>query len=523
MKKLIVGCACALIGCGTPESIAENSVEVESVNQAATVGQGNVNQGNVNQGNVNQGNVNQGAALGVMVVNRGSFNFRTGASQTHVYPKLSGSQLGGTTSSGSTLWLPTSSTAWPPLATFGVQKMDQYGSIVSPLKNMRIIGISTDSGNYGAGDAVNMLAPAYRPSSGPILSTVAKTAPSVVIGPIGWPTASPNADIVFYQTQILADNGTWQDFCPTAPGRPPNAAVFTEGYFDPTGAYRTTNTQYMGIACWDGTAVKCMRWGYKPWKSLTPTSGGPAVPLKNLYTSCTRAAMADYCGNNTSYTQPETRIDLWDAYGFIPKSPMGNAWTNAQGEALAFSAESAFDPAGAVCVVRERLYQINMNEVSCPSTFYFNNGSATCTNGNPSLPPGSWSSCGPKGTVVRSGYIFERGKLNDCVVNAVLRTSRTPLVYAASWTSACNHSPNSTGATLGSDCNCITTSVCQKPGYRPDWLPWSKCCEMDANGHQIQFNTSGQGWNQYCKAEADWLASRPFASCSLSSTQMSSQ
>jgi hypothetical protein len=175
-------------------------------------------------------------------------------------------------------------------------------------------------------------------------------------------------------------------------------------------------------------------------------------------------------------------------------------------------------------MVRERLYEIDQNDVYCPSTYYFTNGSATCTNGNPSLPPGTWSSCGPKGTTVISGYIFERGKMNDCLVNAAVHTARKPLVYTASWTSACNHSPNGTGPTLGEDCNCVTLAVCRKAGNRPDGLPWSKCCEMDETGHQVPLQDSvtsafrgrslatyvGRGWNQYCAAQASSGSSSVF-------------
>jgi ADYC domain len=512
MRKVVISCVVVFWGCAV-DLAQEQTSEVAVDRQAQNVNQGNVNQGNVNQGNVNQGNVNQGSTLGVMVVDTRDFFFGT----THVGVQLDGSRLGGIPYGATgTVWLPTNSSGGAPMATFTVRHLDENDTFGPPQK-MRIIGSFTDSGNYGPSDAVNMLAPPYRPKPP---RTMVGSLGTTAKGPVALIPFSPNSDIVFYQTQILTRDGTWQDFCQTREGHPPNAAVFTQKWFDAMGNLSDFGPR-MGISCWDGTAVKCMRWGYKPWASLTPISGGPAVRLEPLFASCARAAMADYCGNSTSYTAMDTRIDLWDAFGFIPKSPKTLEWTTAAGDVQAFSDESAFDDRGAVCMVRERLYEIDRDDVFCPSTYYFDNGSRYCINRNPALSEGMWSSCGPKGVWEVSGYIFERGRMNDCVAQAT-RTSRKPLVFIASWTSACNHPPTVQGATLGEDCNCVTASVCHKSGTRGDGMPWSKCCEMDATGHQIHQqvyavnlpsgNVSrdlGLGWNSYCVAEAARLLSLP--------------
>ena len=201
-----------------------------------------------------------------------------------------------------------------------------YGQPVSAVRQGRIVGTFQDTGPWGSGDAANLMQPQYKSPWG------------------------PNLDVRFYQVQYLSDAGVWTDFCPTEAGKPPNAAVFFNGYIDAAAKWYGSS-QYIGVACADGTATKCMRWGYKPWRTLNPGTG--PVALDQLWRSCYQAAMADYCKDGVTHTVPGTIIDVWDRYGFIlpvPESQAFNSPWDAAGPS-AFSAEASFNASG-TCISR---------------------------------------------------------------------------------------------------------------------------------------------------------------------------
>ncbi len=96
--------------------------------------------------------------------------------------------------------------------------------------------------------------------------------------------------------------------------------------------------------------AKCVRWGYKPWKTLE------AISLRDYHQACTRMARADYCGNGISHTKDGTIIDLYDRLGIQEKT---------KDNGMVF--EAAWGTDGAVLIHRPRysetLGQIQQN---CP-------------------------------------------------------------------------------------------------------------------------------------------------------------
>lgn len=496
-------------GCGiTVEEEAGVDERVGVLRQA-----GKTDQGKTDQGKTDQGKTDQGQMMTRLVINRGSWRVRQGSTAsytTNLYGDLAlessnrpGTRLIGRSGSTSyavstTSYIYDQDGSWrynlytgtwvqngQPLAYFYGHEVNTYGSF-GPLRELRVVNTMMDNGPYnsaGFSDSANLLSEPYRTQLG-----------------------ANSTDIRFYKVQIKnqTDPNRWDDLCQaTGPG---NKAIFMPGYFDWSGDYQT-NPQFMGVTCWDGTAAKCMRWGYRPWRSLTHPTSGPQS-LDPLWRSCVRAARADYCGNGTSFTDNGKQIDIWDRYSFIAKTPESTRWVDSSGRAEAYSDESAFDEDGAVCLVRERLYSYDFASAQCPMVSTYLNGGEYCTQ---PTSGGSWSSCGPKGVVSSPTNIFDRGSLSTCDVVA----TRPPLVYVASYDSGCStHGPTETGRALGADCNCVTKYVCSLPG-RPQngkmWGHyWRECCAEDADGHLIDGK-----WDAQCANKAAELLAQPNAEIAL--------
>lgn len=473
-------------GCGVSEDAEPMTADpVTSLQQPMTAPQGKTLQGKTLQGKTLQGNT--GSSL--WVANTGGWKVRNASGYlVPVAPSLNGTQLSGIPAGGgaaipvpvpastgmiATKAVLTSTTAVkstvPVLATFYVQEVGDPGMYGGPtigtIVEARIIGSFLDNGPYGPGDATSLLAPQHRPAT------------------------SPNRDIRFYQVQVKNPLGQWVNFCSTESGSPANAALFMPRYLGKDG--RTYgHGQYLGMTCSDGTTAKCARWGYKWWRSLTPTGSSTAVSLAPLWEACYRAAMADYCENGESHTLDGTVIDIWDRYGFIapvPESaPFGSPYAGTG--PTAFSGEAAFNANGTVCLEKERYADL---PAQCGSQQTFLMGNEYCSP-NASLPAGTWSSCGPKG-LVGPARIFNKGELATCAAQATAAND-VPLVFVASWNTACTHSPLSQGKALAVDCNWLTRKVCQTAGYET-------CCGEDPAG-----NMTGT-WTASCVSLANKVAS----------------
>lgn len=95
------------------------------------------------------------------------------------------------------------------------------------------------------------------------------------------------------------------------------------------------------LVCSDGAVGKCVRFGYKPWK--THTDG---TSLADYHQACVRLVRADYCGGRGT-TRDGMLIDVYDRLGIQQPAP------HPEVQGLRF--EAAWTPAGAVCVAHTRV------------------------------------------------------------------------------------------------------------------------------------------------------------------------
>jgi len=95
------------------------------------------------------------------------------------------------------------------------------------------------------------------------------------------------------------------------------------------------------LTCGDGAQGKCVRFGYKPWKT---TAAG--VSLSAFYQACIRLVRADYCGGHGT-TRDGMLIDIFDRIGIQTPDP--------QSAAAGVRFEAAWNEAGAVCVAHTRV------------------------------------------------------------------------------------------------------------------------------------------------------------------------
>ena len=147
--------------------------------------------------------------------------------------------------------------------------------------------------------------------------------------------AEPEQDLYLYTVlyQSPAD-WQWRPLCqPDAEGQ--TTAVSLAGRWDPTGA--RVSDDGITFACTNGALGKCVRWGYKPWK----TEQG--VSLAPFHQACTRMVRADYCGKGIGHTQNGTPIDVYDRLAIQRRT---------QNSGMGF--EAAWGPEGAVFLHRSR-------------------------------------------------------------------------------------------------------------------------------------------------------------------------
>ncbi|NJP12342.1 MAG: hypothetical protein HC866_25115 [Leptolyngbyaceae cyanobacterium RU_5_1] len=126
----------------------------------------------------------------------------------------------------------------------------------------------------------------------------------------------------------------WQNYC--QPDRNNVAkAIPLSGYWDETGTH--IEDERITFACTIGVLAKCVRFGYKPWKTFQGRS------LRDFHQACTRMVRADYCGNGRSHTKEGTAIDIYDR---------ARIQTRTLTSSMVF--EAAWSPDGAVFINRTR-------------------------------------------------------------------------------------------------------------------------------------------------------------------------
>lgn len=136
-------------------------------------------------------------------------------------------------------------------------------------------------------------------------------------------------------------NGTWSNFC--APGSDGVAKAFPlSGIWTGDGRHVPDEKQF-SLICTGGAIGKCVRWGYKPWKT---TPAGQS--LWAYHQACVRMVRADYGGDGIGHTRDDTPIDFFDQLNIAePALDPGK---------LTF--EAAWSPDGAVCVRKPRITEM---------------------------------------------------------------------------------------------------------------------------------------------------------------------
>jgi hypothetical protein len=262
-----------------------------------------------------------------------------------------------------------------------------------------------------------------------------------------FPAHTNNSDVHLYKFTYKATDGSWKPLCTKrfvtdASGASVEApdsemAVVLPGVWVIDNGQWLYSSSEFTIGCWRGTIAKCVRWGYKPWKTMT-TTDGVSVKLDKLHLACVRGAMADYCGNGESATINGTLVDVFDRYGFIKKSNEWNVFPNM------FSEESSFDPDGAGCVERARWESIG---AYCEPTYEII---------EPDYTTGNYWDTKPR---FRQIPTFRSGERSSCA-------GASQLVLFD--TSTYCHDPKTTSIAMPADCSSCTTNVCSV---------YPKCCD----------------------------------------------
>jgi ADYC domain len=131
--------------------------------------------------------------------------------------------------------------------------------------------------------------------------------------------------------------GAWQNPC--APDADGLAGGFPlSGIWTPTGEHLPSEDAF-SLTCTSGASAKCIRMGYKPWKTAKD-----GTPLWAYHQACVRMVRADYCGNGTAHTREGVQINVYDRLDIQIADP-----------APTMTFEAAWGPDGAVCVHKMRV------------------------------------------------------------------------------------------------------------------------------------------------------------------------
>ena len=149
----------------------------------------------------------------------------------------------------------------------------------------------------------------------------------------------PDGDVLLYRIGVLDPaTGALEELCePDAAGE--RWAFPLQGQWDGEG--RRISDQGFTLTCASGAQGKCVRLGYKPWKT-TPDG----ITLADYHQACVRLIRADYCGHQGT-TNDGMLIDIYDHWGI--QRPAEDAGRSG----LRF--EAAWNTDGAVCVAHTRV------------------------------------------------------------------------------------------------------------------------------------------------------------------------
>jgi hypothetical protein len=156
--------------------------------------------------------------------------------------------------------------------------------------------------------------------------------------------AAEDREMVWYGIELWSEAAReWQNPCATTARVPMPRALAVRGVWDAQGGHREVPGKFT-FACEGGAIVKCIGWGYRPWR----VQGGRS--LVDYHQACTRMARADYCGDGRSHTKEGTTIDIYDNAGVLQRTLTAvEGWDPAKG-----SLEAVWTPEGAYCLAHTR-------------------------------------------------------------------------------------------------------------------------------------------------------------------------
>ena len=123
-----------------------------------------------------------------------------------------------------------------------------------------------------------------------------------------------DSDVWSYRVSYFnATESRWDPICRKADGSPAGA-IPVQGRWDyrqgvPGGGSRVDDPSVFTFGCEGAAIAKCVRFGYKPWKSAS------GVSLAEHHQACTRLVRADFCGDGASYTVDGQWVNVFDRSG----------------------------------------------------------------------------------------------------------------------------------------------------------------------------------------------------------------
>jgi ADYC domain len=154
--------------------------------------------------------------------------------------------------------------------------------------------------------------------------------------------SDPDHDILLHTLSVQnPTTEAWQNLC--EPGSDGVAKAFPlSGRWTKDGRH-LPDEHVFTLICTGGAIGKCIRWGYKPWRSA---ANGES--LWDYHQACVRMVRADYGGDGIGHTRDDTPIDVFDRLDLLqPATDPGK-----------LSFEAAWGVDGAVCVRKPRIAEI---------------------------------------------------------------------------------------------------------------------------------------------------------------------
>lgn len=147
----------------------------------------------------------------------------------------------------------------------------------------------------------------------------------------------PEGEVLLHKVTIV-DGATPAELCEADPDG--NRWMFPlRGQWNGEG--KMTSRSGFTLTCSAGAQGKCVRFGYKPWKTLSD-----GMDLAEYHRACVNMVRADYCGDHAT-TRTGMKIDIYDDRGIQREAESSGS------DELSF--EAAWSSTGAVCVAHTRV------------------------------------------------------------------------------------------------------------------------------------------------------------------------